>query len=95
MYTSKQNDQIIPFLFGTEIFNNNLDSDTLDGKGNFNNLVKQLVKLYREGTISEETLSALLKYTSSVYIESEITDHIEKAFKNRYFPSNFLTGLFG
>ncbi len=93
MYTSQQNKGIIPLLFGNGVFDQNLDSRGSDIRADFNDMVNHLVKLYQKGSISKEALTAVLKHTSCVYIESEITDRIEQAFRNKDLFGKVSIGL--
>lgn len=49
----------------------------------FNNLVKYLVKLRRNGTLNDEDFGELVKMASSVFIDAEISERVESVLENK------------
>lgn len=43
----------------------------------FNNLVRYLVKLQRDGTLNDDDFRELVKMASAAFIEAEISDRVE------------------
>ena len=49
----------------------------------FNNLVKYLVRLRRDGTLSDDDFAELVKVASSIFIEAEISDRVESVLESK------------
>jgi hypothetical protein len=58
----------------------------------FNNLVKYLVRLRRDGTLSDDDFSELVKMASAIFVETEISDRVESILENKNLD-NLVLGL--
>jgi hypothetical protein len=94
MYPSRQNELVAPLLFGNSYFNSKADSQTRSVRKNFNRMIVELAKLYKKGSISEEVFSELVKFAASTYVESEVTDRVDRVFYKRIFSNKHLLELF-
>ncbi|MBT8419872.1 MAG: hypothetical protein KJO08_03325 [Gammaproteobacteria bacterium] len=70
------NDPLTPLLMGAQpTFRAPKRSHThIEG---FNNLVKYLVRLWRDGTLDDDDFGELVKMVSAVFIEAEISNRVE------------------
>jgi hypothetical protein len=92
MYTSKQNDIIAPLLYGS-LHQSYKGSQPQEIKKNFAKLVDKLVESYKDGKISEEVLTELIKHAASVFIESEVTSRVDKALYKKGFSNRHYSGF--
>lgn len=58
----------------------------------FNNLLKYLVRLRRDGTLEDDDFSELVKIASAAFIEVEILDKVENVLENKGID-DYLLGL--
>jgi len=49
----------------------------------FNSLVKYLVRLRRDGTLSDDDFAELVKLASSMLIEAELSDRVQAVLENK------------
>lgn len=58
----------------------------------FQNLVKYLVRLRRDGILDDDDFSTLVKMASAVFVEAEVADKVEKFLQNKA-PVDYLLGF--
>lgn len=58
--------------------------DTSTSLERFNALVKYLMHLQRDGTISDEDFSGLVHMASASFVESEITDRVDQVLEDAF-----------
>jgi len=58
----------------------------------FNNLVKYLVKLRRDGTVNDDDFRELVRMASAAFIEAEISDRVERVLEKKTLD-DILLGL--
>jgi ribosomal protein L19E len=49
----------------------------------FNNLMKYLVRLRRDGEIDNETFSELVRQAAATFVQSEISERVEQALEGK------------
>ena len=49
----------------------------------FSNLVNNMVKLRREGTLTDDNFSELVKLASAAFIEAEISERVENVLQHK------------
>ena len=49
----------------------------------FNNLVKYLVRLRRDGTLGDDDFAEIVKLASTVFIEAEVSDRVDSVLENK------------
>jgi len=59
----------------------------------FHNLVKYLVRLRREGTIDNAVFEELMTMSSTLFVEAEVTDRIDKILEDK-ISTDYLMELF-
>ncbi len=59
----------------------------------FHSLVKYLVRLRREGTIDNEVFEELMTMSSSLFVEAEVTERIDKILEDK-ISTDYLMELF-
>lgn len=52
----------------------------------FNEIVKDMTSLHRQGIISDAELSAIIRYVSSLYIENSVTERVYRAVREKIQP---------
>jgi hypothetical protein len=49
----------------------------------FNNLVKYLVRLRRDGTLGDDDFAEIVKLASTLFIEAEVSDRVDSVIENK------------
>lgn len=81
MLTAKIDEPIVVFLRRDKLPRKLFESHThIEG---FCNLVKYIVRLRRDGTIDDEMFEELVKRASALFVESEISEKIERVLENK------------
>ena len=69
---------IIPHRSGAQFV-----STTHDHVEAFQSLVRYIVKLRRDGDISNDTFEELVRQATAIFVETEISDRIDRVLENK------------
>ena len=59
----------------------------------FNNLLKYLVRLHRDGEIDNETFAELVRHAAATFVQSEISERVEQALEGKISINRLLESL--
>jgi hypothetical protein len=66
---------------------------TRDHVEGFQNVIKYLVKLRRDGDIDDETFNGLVKQAAAAFVETEISDRVDRVLEDKLSIGNFMEFL--